>query len=360
MLAESIHSVADSANQALLLLGMRRARREPTPAHPFGYGRERYFWSFIVAVVLFTLGGVFSIYEGLEKLRHPHEIESFGWAIGVLGVAIVLESFSFRTAIHEANATSAGRHAGLVGVHPALEGPGAARSSCSRTSARSSVSSSRSPASTLAAITRRAALRRAREPRDRRPALRDRDHRSRSSCAACSSASRRRREDLEAIEDAVRVGRRRRGSAPRPHAAHRAGRAPRRRQGEAARRPDARQAHRGDQPRSRSASAQRVPAARAIYIEPDVAGRPSGRSEPERRADGAPTSASTPTRWRTRSPKSSSSAEIAWSYKQASFITRALFAGEWGTRLFVDAERLDEARRSPSACGAMEPDDRDD
>ena len=103
LLAESIHSVADTSNQALLLFGMRRARRKPTPAHPFGYGRERYFWAFIVAVVLFTLGGVFSIVEGLEKFRHPHEIESFGWAFGVLSVAIVLESFSMRTAVHEAN-----------------------------------------------------------------------------------------------------------------------------------------------------------------------------------------------------------------------------------------------------------------
>jgi cation diffusion facilitator family transporter len=103
LLAEGIHSVADTSNQALLLLGMKRARRKPTPAHPFGYGRERYFWSFIVAVVLFTLGGVFSVYEGLEKFRHPHEIESFTWAFGVLGVAIVLELFSLRTAVNEAN-----------------------------------------------------------------------------------------------------------------------------------------------------------------------------------------------------------------------------------------------------------------
>ena len=103
MLAEGVHSVADTSNQALLLFGMRRARRVPTAMHPFGYGRERYFWSFMVAVVLFTLGGVFSIYEGWEKLRHPHELSSFSWAIGVLLVAIVLESFSLRTAVHEAN-----------------------------------------------------------------------------------------------------------------------------------------------------------------------------------------------------------------------------------------------------------------
>ena len=109
MLAEGIHSIADTCNQALLLFGVRRSKREATEQHPFGYGRERYFWSFMVAVVLFTVGSVFSIVEGLDKLRHPHEIESLRWAIGVLGVAIVLESFSLRTAVHEANAVRATR-----------------------------------------------------------------------------------------------------------------------------------------------------------------------------------------------------------------------------------------------------------
>lgn len=104
MLAESIHSVTDTSNQALLLLGMHRARRKPTPAHPFGYGRERYFWSFIVAVVLFTLGGVVSSVEGIEKLLHPHEVSSYGWAIGVLSVAVVFETVSITVAIREANA----------------------------------------------------------------------------------------------------------------------------------------------------------------------------------------------------------------------------------------------------------------
>ena len=103
MLAEGIHSCADTGNQALLLLGARRARRAPTPAHPFGFGTERYFWAFLVAMVLFTVGAVFAVYEGIEKIRHPHEIESAEWAIGVLSVAIVLELFSFRTAIREAN-----------------------------------------------------------------------------------------------------------------------------------------------------------------------------------------------------------------------------------------------------------------
>jgi cation diffusion facilitator family transporter len=102
LLAESIHSVADTGNQALLLLGGRKAQRTATPAHPFGYGRERYFWSFVVALVLFSLGSLFAVFEGVEKLRHPHELESLGWAVGILVFAIVLESYSFRTAIREA------------------------------------------------------------------------------------------------------------------------------------------------------------------------------------------------------------------------------------------------------------------
>lgn len=103
MLAESIHSVADSGNQGLLLLGGKRARRAADETHPFGYGRERYFWAFIVALVLFSLGGAFAIFEGVEKIRHPHHIESAGVAIGILVLAVVLETFSFRTAIVESN-----------------------------------------------------------------------------------------------------------------------------------------------------------------------------------------------------------------------------------------------------------------
>lgn len=101
MLAESIHSVADTANQGLLLLGGRQSRRAADEEHQFGYGRERYFWSFVVALVLFSLGGLYSIYEGITKILHPHELESIGWAIGVLVVAIALEGFSFRTALVE-------------------------------------------------------------------------------------------------------------------------------------------------------------------------------------------------------------------------------------------------------------------
>ncbi|HEX4818096.1 MAG TPA: cation diffusion facilitator family transporter [Nonomuraea sp.] len=104
MLAEGIHSVADSGNQVLLLVGGKRAQRASTREHPFGYGRERYFYAFVVAVVLFTIGAAFSLYEGYAKITHPHELSSPGWALGVLVFAIVAEAFSFRTAIKESNA----------------------------------------------------------------------------------------------------------------------------------------------------------------------------------------------------------------------------------------------------------------
>ncbi|MGK5442962.1 cation diffusion facilitator family transporter [Micromonospora sp. URMC 105] len=104
MLAESIHSVADSGNQALLLLGGKRAKREATPQHPFGYGRERYVYAFIVAIVLFSVGGLFALYEAYHKWSHPEAPDKWQWVpVVVLVVAIVLESFSFRTAIVESN-----------------------------------------------------------------------------------------------------------------------------------------------------------------------------------------------------------------------------------------------------------------
>lgn len=109
MLAEGIHSVADSGNQVLLLVGGKRARRERTPEHPFGFGRERYFYAFVVAVVLFTIGAAFSIYEGVTKLLNPHQVDSAVWAIGVLLFAIAAESFSFRTAIRESNPLRGGQ-----------------------------------------------------------------------------------------------------------------------------------------------------------------------------------------------------------------------------------------------------------
>ena len=102
LLAESIHSVADTGNQVLLLFGGKRSRMAPDRKHPFGYGRERYFWAFVVSIVLFTLGAMFAIYEGVEKVLHPHDIDAPQWAIGILAVSILLEANSFRTAIHEA------------------------------------------------------------------------------------------------------------------------------------------------------------------------------------------------------------------------------------------------------------------
>ncbi|OEJ26609.1 cation diffusion facilitator family transporter [Streptomyces agglomeratus] len=105
MLAESVHSLADSGNQGLLLLGGKKAKREATPQHPFGYGRERYIYAFLVSIVLFSVGGMFAIYEGYEKIKHPHEIEAWYWPVGVLVFAIIAESFSFRTAIVESNQT---------------------------------------------------------------------------------------------------------------------------------------------------------------------------------------------------------------------------------------------------------------
>ena len=101
MLAEAIHSAADTTNQALLLLGRRQALKPATPVHPFGYGRERFFWSFVVALVIFSFGAMFALFEGVEKLRQPHEIKGVGWGVGILLFAILLEGYSFRTAIHE-------------------------------------------------------------------------------------------------------------------------------------------------------------------------------------------------------------------------------------------------------------------
>jgi cation diffusion facilitator family transporter len=102
MLAEAIHSVADSGNQGLLLLGGKKAQKRATPHHPFGYGRERYIYAFIVAVVLFFVGGIFALYEAWHKFEDPHPIESWQWVpVVVLVFAIALESYSFRTAIQE-------------------------------------------------------------------------------------------------------------------------------------------------------------------------------------------------------------------------------------------------------------------
>ncbi|GAA3700210.1 cation diffusion facilitator family transporter [Zhihengliuella alba] len=105
MLAEAIHSVADSGNQVLLLLGGKAAKKQASPEHPFGYGRERYIYSFIVSIVLFSVGGLFALYEAWHKFQDPHGIEGPWWwvPLAVLVGAIIAESFSFRTAIVESN-----------------------------------------------------------------------------------------------------------------------------------------------------------------------------------------------------------------------------------------------------------------
>ncbi|MFM9876695.1 MAG: cation diffusion facilitator family transporter [Rhodoglobus sp.] len=103
MLAESVHSLADTGNQGLLLLGGRKSRKSADASHPFGYGRERYVYAFVVSIILFSVGGVFSIYEGVDKLTNPHELEVPWLPILVLSVAMVLESLSLRTAIRESN-----------------------------------------------------------------------------------------------------------------------------------------------------------------------------------------------------------------------------------------------------------------
>ncbi|WP_426562307.1 cation diffusion facilitator family transporter [Angustibacter sp. McL0619] len=109
MLAEGIHSLADSGNQVLLLVGGKRSEREATAEHPFGYGRERYVYGFIVSIVLFSIGGLFALYEAWHKWHDPHGIDAWRWVpIVVLLGAIAMESFSFRTAIHESNEVRGG------------------------------------------------------------------------------------------------------------------------------------------------------------------------------------------------------------------------------------------------------------
>ncbi len=101
MLAESVHSLADSGNQVLLLIGGRRSRRSATAEHPFGFGRERYVYAFMVSIILFSVGGVFAIYEGVHKLQHPEPVERAWIPITILLLSIALESYSLRTALRE-------------------------------------------------------------------------------------------------------------------------------------------------------------------------------------------------------------------------------------------------------------------
>ncbi len=105
MLAEAVHSTADCANQLLLLLGLKRARRAPTPDYPLGFGKETYFWSFMVAIMLFSLGGLFSVYEGWHKLHNPEELSYPLLALGVLAFGIFAEGFSMWGCLREVNKT---------------------------------------------------------------------------------------------------------------------------------------------------------------------------------------------------------------------------------------------------------------
>ncbi len=103
MLGEGVHSLADTGNQLLLLRGGVLAKKAADADHPFGYGRERYVYAFVVSIILFSVGGIFSLYEGIDKLQHPHEVENAWLPIAVLLIAMVLESFSLRTAVRESN-----------------------------------------------------------------------------------------------------------------------------------------------------------------------------------------------------------------------------------------------------------------
>ena len=103
MLAETVHSFADCGNQGLLLLGMKQAQRPASPDYPLGYGKAIYFWSFLVAVMLFTVGGMFSLYEGIHKLQHPEPLKQWYWAAGVLVFGIVAEGISMRACLQEVN-----------------------------------------------------------------------------------------------------------------------------------------------------------------------------------------------------------------------------------------------------------------
>lgn len=103
MMSEAIHSVADSCNQVLLLIGGKQAQKAPSEEHQFGYGRTRYVYGFVVSIILFMVGGLFAVYEGIHKVQHPEPLRDAAWAVGVLVIALALEGYSFRTAMKEAN-----------------------------------------------------------------------------------------------------------------------------------------------------------------------------------------------------------------------------------------------------------------
>ena len=109
MLAETVHSLADTGNQLLLLLGLKQAKKPPSPDYPLGYGKAIYFWSFLVAVMLFTVGGMFSLYEGIHKFQQPEPLRQWWWAVGVLVFGIAAESVSMRACMQEVNKSRGSR-----------------------------------------------------------------------------------------------------------------------------------------------------------------------------------------------------------------------------------------------------------
>jgi len=125
LLAESIHSAADCSNQILLLIGVREGRKPPSPEYPLGHGREAYFWSFLVALLLFSLGGMFSIYEGIHKFFNPEPIERFGVGLGILGLSIVLEGAAAISNVREINRRRNARRAAGPNAPGLLGSPGA-------------------------------------------------------------------------------------------------------------------------------------------------------------------------------------------------------------------------------------------
>jgi cation diffusion facilitator family transporter len=109
MLAETVHSIADCGNQMLLLLGMKQAKRPASPDYPLGHGKVIYFWSFLVALMLFSVGGMFSLYEGIHKLQSHEPLKQWWWAVGVLVFGIIAEGVSMRACMQEVNKARAGR-----------------------------------------------------------------------------------------------------------------------------------------------------------------------------------------------------------------------------------------------------------
>ena len=273
--------------------GAAAARRQAGPArpaddeHPFGYGRERYFWAFVVALVLFSMGGLFALYEGIEKVRHPHEVENLGVAIGILVFAIVLETFSLRTAYREASHAQ-GRRPVVVALHPQRRSSPSCRSCCSRTSAPRSACSSPCSACCLAHFTDEPTLGRRRLDRHRRAARRHRHRPRRRDEGPADRRGRRRTTTSTAIRSALERRAERAPAHPPADPAPRPRRAARRGQARVRPRADGRAASptRSTTPSGRCATPCRSPA--LIYIEPDVF-RPTPRRD---RAPGSSTGGS--------------------------------------------------------------------